>query len=400
LSNAQHDAIAGMQDALKKFADYVTTATPEELDLFFKDRGEDIADPVFKDRLARMRENWIEQGRQMEREAAAQEGEAEPIEKATKKADEAEKYPLLQSIRPKNIYAPNDKITNNLNRLSIAAIQNAEKWKKKDLPEKALKQPLTIAGKGTEKPVNVIVTLSWDEKNLHFSKEITPFDREVQTIVCSIYEAGNTSFTAATVYRIMNGMTDSSRIRPEAIKKINLSIDKQRFTRLTIDCTSEAKLFGWKATSYKEDDMLLAVQGAKMRLQNGEEADTYLFNTMPILYKHSARIGQVITYPIELLDTRKHLKNTDEVTVTRGYLLRRIEEMKNKKTKSGNKIRYETIVKESGIKLTEQINQTRKKMKVREQVIAILNYLIELKEIKGYSEYKRGRIFLGIEIRF
>lgn len=306
----------------------------------------------------------------MEREAAAQEGEAEPLQ-------------LLKSIYPENAVFPNSKVINQLPLLCNRAGKNT---------------PLKANKDRAKEPITVIASLAYDDKNLHTSKALTGYDREVLNGVCSLFEAGNKHFTPAMVYRAMNGITHASNISAEATKKISQSIDKLRFTRLTIDYTAQAIQYGLNAKTCKVDDMLLSIQGVRIQNQNGEEIGAYQFNTIPILYSYSKRIGQVITVPMEMLDTRKLIKTTNELTVIKGYLIRRIETMKRKGSKLSNKIQYETITGYAGLGMG--INQTRKAGKVREQVTAILDHLTEKGMIRGHAPYKIGRAFIGVEITY
>jgi len=261
------------------------------------------------------------------------------------------------------------------------------------------KTPLRVSPKG--KPmVKVIATLAYDEKNLHTSKSLTAYDREVLNAVCSLIEAGNQQFTTAMVYRAMNGRTDSNEVWPESLLKVSKSIDKLRYTNLTIDYTEQAEAWskkGSKIKNPKRDDMLISAERIRANV-NGEDVEAFSFNKEPILLTYSKEIGQVLIVPMKLLDTSKKLNTTDEVTVIRAYLIRRVEGMKAKNRLHSREIRYDTLIEESGLQLSGQAHPARKRQKIREAVSKILEHFKEQSAIKEYAEYKTGRTFEGVRI--
>lgn len=255
---------------------------------------------------------------------------------------------------------------------------------------------------GTKKqPMEVIASMEYDDPSLTFigREPFTPYDRSVYNAVCSLYQAGNKSFTPQMVYRAMNGITDGRYISPQAVAAVTRSIEKQRVTKLVIKYSQQAKRYPELAGG-ERDDMLLAVGRGELTFCNGERREAYKFNTIPILYDYSRKIGQVISVPPALLDTKDKVKTTQEVTILREYLLRRIAGMKSKNNLVSRKITYSAIHEELGIELDNLPANAKKDKtrKLRNNTAQLLNHFIENKYIKGYTEYKSGRTITGIEI--
>jgi len=295
--------------------------------------------------------------------------------------------PSLQSIHPEKAVMANSKVANSLSRLHETAGQ---------------RQPVIVSQKkGAE--VRVVVKLDYDAKNLHASKKISAYDREVHNAICTLWEAGNAEFTPTMVYRAMNGLQECERVTQESIERVSESINKLRHTHMTIDCTDQVK--EWRLPKQKEgnpllkfDDSMLSVMGVRMRNHNGEEIEAYRFNTTPILYSYSKQIGHVLTVPMRVLNTKKRLRTTEEVTTIRAYLIRRIQAMQGKNGIKARQIRYETIMEEAGINLDGLSNQRNKKKAVMDQVDAILQHFQEEGEIGSARRYKEGRADAGVEI--
>lgn len=252
-----------------------------------------------------------------------------------------------------------------------------------------------------KKQVVTPISLNYDDENIQIAnkdKRFTPYDRAVHNSVCSIFEAGNSTFTPDQVYRCMNGLNNTEKVSPQAIESVTESIDKIRrmYTKILID--KEAKEYGLDKI-IMEDHILSA---KKITLEaGGHEVVGYKFNysnnSKPIIYEYAQITGQVLTIPRELLNTKDVIRSTTEVTIIREYLIRRIEVMKRKGNKhQSNKIRFISIYKEIG-----QDDPTKQKaQRVRENIEKLLGSFKDNDYIKGYKFYKEGRSFKGIEILY
>ena len=269
--------------------------------------------------------------------------------------------------------------------------------------------PILVSRRNAKKEVSIIASLDIDDPNIKIvgKQPYTAYDRAVLNGICSLWQAGNTAFTPAMVYRAMNGTNGTSargeKVSPQAIEAVTQSIEKQRVTRLYIDCTEQMKHYK-DLTSATYDAMMLTVEGIEMTAQNGEKVKAYRFTNPsrpPILYEYSRSIGQVLSVPPRLLNSSRFVRSTAEVITLREYLIRRIEGMKNKKNSlTSNKITYGNIYEELGIDPSKLEGDAKKNVprRIRQNTEAILNHVTSEKYIAGYTSYKKGKTVIGIEV--
>ena len=248
-----------------------------------------------------------------------------------------------------------------------------------------------------KKPLTIIASLAYDDPTLSITSRqpFTAYDRTVYNGICSLFQAGNKHFTPVMVYRAMNGITDGRKVSPQAVGAVTRSIEKLRYTKLTIDCTEQIKAYP-KLKQATVDDMLLTAKKVRVLNQNGEVQDAYAFNSVPILYDYSRNIGQVLSIPPRLLNSSKKLNTTEEVIVIREYLIRRIEGMKGKNALRSDRITYAAIYEELGV---DQATITKDKArKIRDNTEKLLGHLQAEGFISGFTEYKSGRTIAGLQI--
>lgn len=301
--------------------------------------------------------------------------------KTTKKINS--KLEALESIIPSKHIIPNNKLSNEITKELIGIGEVA----------------LTVANKDKNNEVSTIVSINYNDEGikLYNKANFTPYDRTVHNAVCSLYEAGNKNITPAMVYRAMNGQTGTEKISPQSIGAVTKSLDKSRTMSCKIDYTEEAKARNIPVTKTIIEDMILPAQKVTVKA-GGKEISAYKLHSKPIMYEYAQVTKQIITVPIELLQTKSAIRSTEDVIVIREYLLRRIEIMKHS-NKHSNKILYESIYKELGLN-TEVRTQALadKTKKVRKAVKELLTFWKMEKYIKKFAEYKEGRTFKGIDI--
>lgn len=284
----------------------------------------------------------------------------------------------LDAIFPRKYIMPNNKLANEMPNISkdYNAIYDLEVNKRKK--------------------AYTTVSLNYNDENIKIhekDKRFTAYDRSVHNAVCSIYEAGNTTFTADQVYRAMNGYDDSQYVSPQAIGAVTKSLDKSRSILVKIDYTNEAKAYKKDVEQFVMEDYILSAKKITLKA-GGKEVIGYKLNSKPILYQYAQLTNQVITVPSKLLNTKDVIKSTPEVIVIREYLIKRIEEMKNPSNKMGNKILFESIY-----NIIDQPDPDKKKAKkVRDIVKTLLTKFKTEKYIKDFEFYKEGRSFKGVEI--
>lgn len=268
--------------------------------------------------------------------------------------------------------------------------------------------PIRVSGAKAKKDFNIIASMAIEGPNLKITgrQPYTAYDRAVLNGICSLWEAGNTSFTAAMVYRAMNGISSSegggAYISPQAVGAVTRSIEKQRFTRLTIDCTDQMKHYA-NLKRAKFDAMMISVDGIEMTAQNGQRVKAYTFTNPkrpPVLYEYSRSIGQVLSIPPRLLNSSGSIRTTEEIIALREYLIRRVEGMKGNNSLRNNRISYSAIYRELGIEIEaltgHEIKNTPRR--IRKNTEALLSHFVAEDFIKGFSEYKDGRTIAGVEI--
>ena len=276
---------------------------------------------------------------------------------------------------PKNFVMPNHKIINALAKHGAAGYEEIAATKLlKKYPD-----------------IKTTATLIFDE-NINLPKNFTQYDRAVFNAVCSLYEAGNRSFTPTMVFRTMTGRTNEEFIKPSNIERVTKSIEKQRTALVKIDCKTE---FEKRKLPYLKnfDDYILPVKSATVVI-NGAEVKGYVFWGKPMLYEYCEATKQIITVPIHLLNT-KSVKSTPEIIVIKEYLIRQIELLKNG-YRDNNGILYETIFSECSIPFKENDRTVQKRY--RDYIKKLLEEWKEKKHIKAYKEYKQGCKLVGVEI--
>lgn len=268
---------------------------------------------------------------------------------------------------------------------------------------------IIVSKKSAKKEIDIIVSMTIEETNLKITgrQPYTAYDRAVLNGICSLWQAGNTAFTAAMVYRAMNGMTGTddggARVSPQAVGAVTRSIEKQRVTRLTIDCTEQMKHYKGLSRA-KFDAMMISVDGVEMTAQNGQRVKAYTFTNParpPVLYEYSRSINQVLTIPPRLLNSSGTIRTTEEVIAIREYLIRRIEGMRGNNSLRADRIAYRGIYRELGIDIDGLTGNALKDVpkRVRKNTEALLCHFQSEGFITGFSSYKDGHTIAGVQIR-
>lgn len=323
---------------------------------------------------------------------------------------------------PQNYVAPNHKLVN--------ALQS----KVKTL-EESVELVINVNRNSTRaKQLLTTCVLSYEGDNVKLSgkQPFTEFDRAVYNAITSLYIAGNRYFTADTVARTMKGNTAQEKPTKAQVAAVKKSIDKMRFTRVTIDCKDEfisrhiTMEDGTPIHGGGYNDNLLYIREKWMKSGNRKYI-AYELLVAPILYEYSSNLHEVISVPIKMLDIKKVDKHgkpltisvpyTEQRSMIKNYLLRRIKGMMGKNSLKSNCIRYtdDTHHKNEGLytiagkqylndPLPEGASETeinkRKNdaRQIREDVHMILDYWVAFGSIHGYEEYKQKRTTIGVKI--
>lgn len=234
-------------------------------------------------------------------------------------------------------------------------------------------------------------------------QKYNPYDSAVYSGVITLYEAENTVFTPAMVYRAMNGLTESEYVNPTTLAKVAKSIEKNRKSQLSLDFTEEAKAYmrgqelGPDFKTTYEGNLLVA---DKITVRNnGVEQTAYKLLRKPILYEYAQSVGQVISVPIRLLQTKGGVRSTEDVIVLREYLLRQIENYRRRHRSGSFTIPYASIYEVCGVSPETHKNLKDKYKKIRNHTEALLGEWKRLNYIADFeSKRDGGRAISLVEI--
>ena len=312
------------------------------------------------------------------------------VPKQAKEAEPLEEMASLvkqDTIKPRKQIDPNSKLANRITRPDLYSEAGAL---------------LDVSGRNEKGEVFTAVSLSYEGEGVSIAKQLTQFDREVHNAVTTLFVAGNKNVTIAQIWKQLSGMDEKPN--PKQADTIRESIDKQRFTRVVVDYTAEARgrelqdMDGNPVTSFVIDDYVLNATRARIETANGREVEGYVINRPPALYEHSRALGQVISYPVKLLETSEAGQNTSENIVIKKYLLRRIGMLKGKSgDRLSPRIKYESVYKVAGYEGEGNPDKKQRK-RINDYVLALMKLWKGEGAIKGYQEYKEGRTRAGVEV--
>ena len=287
----------------------------------------------------------------------------------------------LRSIIPKDVFITNSRVANELRHMT---------------PNEEVH--LTVGKKGSQL-VEITSTINFtNNKYIQLSNNasITPYDKIVHDAVCSLYAAGNETFTPEMVYRAMNGMVESEFVSPKSIKMIVDSLEKMRMTDISIDYTEQIRM-----TNPEDSFDMARVSGAMLMLQKvtvstgGVTKWAYRLVSSPVIYEYSKLLKQIIPIPLQLLNTKETTRSTDTVIIIRQYILQRVELMKNKKNKMSSRvISYDSIY-----ELLNTPDDRKLRATIRSQTERLLDNYVNIHYIEGYEIQHKGRAITGVLIR-
>lgn len=291
------------------------------------------------------------------------------------------------TIKPRKQVDPNSKVANRITEAALYADAGAL---------------LDVSGRKEKGDVLTAVSLNYEGEGVSTNKQLTQFDREVHNAVTTLFAAGNKNVTIAQIWKQLSGSNEKPN-KPQA-DLLRESIDKQRFTRVVIDYTAEARgrelqdMEGNPVTSFVIDDYFLNATKERIETANGREVEGYVINRAPALYEHSQILGQVITYPARLLETSKAGQNTSENIVIKKYLLRRIGMLKGKSgERLSPRIKYTSIYKVAGYE-GEGSPDKKQRKRINDYVLECMKIWQAGGHISGFQEYKEGHTRAGVEV--
>lgn len=255
---------------------------------------------------------------------------------------------------------------------------------------------VSIGGRKSKKEILSLVHLDYSDNAIQISekKELTPYDREVHDALVTLYiDGGNEYITPQMIYRTMTG-NQETKLTPKQQEAISNSLNKLMYSKLVIKASdAECKAYGFDKWTYEST----VIQGEKSTARmNGEVIETYHLLREPALYTYARLKKQICRLDIKLLNSP--VNKTEENITLQSYLLRRINAIKS--TKLSPTILYNTIYEQLDIQASSDGALRKKKLKVRNTVKKILDYLKAQNFIKNYTENIHGQEVQSVTISY
>lgn len=259
------------------------------------------------------------------------------IERLKSKFAERAILPQQDSIKPRTHYTPNSKLANSLDEPGL-------------YEDGGTMLDITSAIERRKgKTVTEAVSISIEAEGVSINRKMTQFDSDVQSALATLWVAGNRCVTASQVCQTLTG---SKKPTGKQIADVASSIDKMMRAWVDIDATQEARGRKMEFEGSQVDDMrlsgyMIAAEKVTIRTRNGKTTEGYSILRAPILYRHAAMLGQVVTFPQHMLETDDAGTNTKPRTLAKNYLARRIGQMQRGKV--SNRVRLETVYKKAEV---------------------------------------------------
>ena len=247
------------------------------------------------------------------------------------------------------------------------------------LAAQTLKQFLVNTGDKTKNGKSVVVVeVSFDSlEEANVNTTLTPYDQRVYTAVNALQKAGNEYITPSQIYREM-GHTKSPPTH--AVSKVNESLRKMQFTRLSIDNTSESATQK-SVEKYTYEGYLLPIERVTHSI-NGKivESCVHVLKNLPLMDYAKVR-GQITEITPEVLQSP--IDKTDRNIEIENYFIKRISHIKNN-ARLSNRILYSTVFDKIKVDDRKIIGRT------KNVIHRILEYYKEIGFIRNYTEDQDG----------
>ena len=226
--------------------------------------------------------------------------------------------------------------------------------------------------KACNKSVNTYFALTYFEDNvLAIPNRINAFDLGVLEAISNLFYFWREDhpgeplpFSCQEVWRRKNGIQNrdsDTKAGPKQTLEIRESIEKLRRIDYEIDITEEieAKYIvidpanGEKLAKGRVSDFLLKCRPFEFHTDRGRAIEGYLLDEMPILFRYNELKDHIVFIPFEALDTKGKVRDGENVTEFKFYLLKRIYLFKNGKLNTP-KVLLDTIYKDTRIKSPEE----------------------------------------------
>ncbi len=208
-------------------------------------------------------------------------------------------------------------------------------------------------------------------------RKLTLEDIMLENAIGNLYETCGSVFTAAQVYKVLNGINEDVTIKEETLTEIDNRIRRLSQIWCKIDFKAQAELYNKKNTdnpikSSKIEGHILNCDYVEIVFKNGEKRAGWKLLSCPKLYLYSKTIGQIKTYPLRVLQSSS--RRNQIKTSIRFYILQQIARISQNK---GATITYNSIL--EAIDDQAALNDKRYRLK---RIIMINEILDDIKNIK------------------
>lgn len=285
----------------------------------------------------------------------------EDKEKSTQPQKKPVNIPDVSSLKLEKIGYPVDKVNNNL-------------WG--NLP---IGKPVKLKAESDKdnrkgKTADIITMLNFEELDgVKISRPLTIYDKRVFIAVANLVNEGQYILTPTMIDKAMGATTKTNAADKEKILESLAALVR---ARVTIDNTTEAKLYGYERI--KGDFPFLAASIVTAYVDGQLTEGALQVAELPKLFQFSINREQVTTIPIKLLESP--ISKTKANMTLEDYLIKRISQMNNPKKKVPHKILLSTLYEKCDIKERKQRARL-----VKDKLPALLNHYVKTGYIKSYT---------------
>lgn len=232
---------------------------------------------------------------------------------------------------------------------------------------------------GSGKEITTYYSINFQAiEGLTVSRVLTPYDKRVYIAAAGLHAAGNEVVTVTQIHAAMGNTTQPSQAQ---VDKINTSIDKMAFAKITLDNAQEAAAYKKEHLCFKYEGYLLPCERVSAYV-NGQltESAIHLLRVPPLISFAKQR-KQITTIPIKLLASP--ISKTEANLQIEDYLIERISHMKN--GKATRKMLFTTLFEACNISTKKQQERAKK-----DKIPRFLDYYKQQKFIKGYTTDAAG----------
>lgn len=248
-----------------------------------------------------------------------------------------------------------------------------------DIEEAAdrLETKFNLAKHGSDKPIMAICCIDFSDLEDSITKQLEPYDKRVCLAIGAVYNAGHEVMTLQMIYEAMGY---SGKLGKADKKKLNNSITKLSGARLILDNREEADIYKRDYFTYDGAIVLMERVQAFSGGQLTNAAIRVFREPAPISFAKERK--QFTTIPVAVLNSP--LSKTSSNLRLEDYLIDRISHIRHEGERANNKILFETIYKHAGVKTRKQ------RERAPEKIEKLLRHYKAVEHIRDYKLERDG----------